>query len=228
MAQPTVANMKAIAQTLVLDTGTTNPGLSATDWLVLLNDALFMYAEMFPHVLPMSGLVGTLSLTSGQSGGTLTLNALTASDRDITSAFVRGASGCERAELTDLLRLIATDTTIGVPSRWALFSSGPGLAATSWVYTLKTWPLADAAYSIDFYGSMHPVTLTGDSDYTPFQEPEARTIARIAAVEAARLLGRPGDFIAGVAGPLPDQIRAKLGLALIDSRPREYEGKSSV
>lgn len=228
MAQLTVANMRAVAQELVLDTSSANPGLATADWLILLNDALFQYAAMFPNLLPLSGLLATASLTQHSATATLTLSGLTAPYRNITDAVVRGSAvPMERAEVLDLFRMFAADATEGTPSRWAIFSSAPG-QSTAMVYTARFWRIADAAYSIDFYGTVQPVALTGDSDTTLFQDAEARTIARIAALEGARLLGRSPDFINSLASRLPDAVKAKLYALEVDTRPREVEGKAIV
>lgn len=231
MAQPTVAQMRTVGQTLVMDTSTTNPGLSSTDWLVLLNDALFAYAAAFPNLLELTGLLGTATTSSGTQLSTLTLNATTTSVRSITNAFIRSTQDLQRAEFMDLLRRATKEPTQSIPTHYAIVSavsSAPGVASTSHVYSVRWWPIPDATYSVDFYGNVQPVTLTGDSDYTPFQEAEARTIARMAAVEAARLLGRSQAFVQGVAAPLPDEIKAAMGLQQIETRPKPVPGKPSV
>lgn len=220
--------MRAVAQELVLDTSSTNPGLSTAEWLILLNDAMFAYASQFPNLLPVTGLLGTAAITSGNSSTTLTLNALTASARNITNAFVRGVGPCERVELMDILRLIAQDTTQGAPTQYAIMSSTPGVTTTALVYTVKLWRIADASYNVDFYGTVNPITLTGDTDTTVFQEGEAREIARMAAVDASRLLGRPDSFTAQLIQSASERVKEKFYSQSIDTRPRSTSGKTSV
>jgi hypothetical protein len=228
MAQQTVANMRGFAQELVLDTSATNPGISTAIWLDLLNDAMFAYAENFADVTPLMGLLASsANFVSTATSTTVTFSGLTVAPRNITNAFLRKTGGTvlvnemERVNFTDLLRELVNVASLSPapPTRYAIVSSAPGVAATALVYTVRLWPISDNNYNIDFYGTVQPAALTGDSDTTVFQDVETRTITRMAAVEAARMLGRPGDFIGALAAPLSDRIKAHMGVMARDVRP---------
>ena len=220
--------MRAVGQELVIDTNASNPGLAAADWLILLNDAMHSYAEMFPDNIALSGVLVSHSIALNDKSVPMSFVPGTPIMRSITGVFLRGVGAMQSSPVLDILRKQALQPTVGTPTEYGFISSAPGTAATALAYTMYIWPIADASYTADVYGTVQPPSLTGDSDTSVFQDTDCRVIARMAAVEACRLLGRTPAFTQTVASPLPDRVRAHMGVAAREVVPRAYAGKPVV
>ena len=226
MAQPTLATIRGWVQGLVVDTGSYLGNTYYTDFI---NHAICQYAEIYPDTIALNGLiVGSTSISVGNKSVTVAFSSPPPILRNITGAFLTGKGALERAEVLDILRKQVSETTQGQPTQYAIYGNSPGTGSGSLTYKVLLWPIADASYTLDLYGSCQPPMLSGDSDYTNFMDAECHVIARMAALDAARALGRDPDFAQGIAAGLPDAVKAHLGVQVRDTQPRQYAGKSVV
>jgi hypothetical protein len=222
VASLTVANMRALGQSLVRDT----TALATSDWLLYLNDAMHAYAALFPDDPALSGALASLSLVLNDSTKDLSVDLR----RSVTFAKLTGyGTNLEMIDVGDVLRhRSAAGVTTGAPVEFGLRAKSVG--ATDRQLTIEFFPTADASYTLDVYGTVEPTALTGDSDLTPFGHNESRVIARMACIDAARALGRhhePG-FIESLAAALPDRVKEHYGVIERATRPRSISGKAVV
>lgn len=226
MAQLTLGQMRALTQRLVADTNPAASGLSISDYTAILNDSMMAYADMFPDSLALSGIIASVAFAANLKSATLALGTTPPTSRNVTGCFLRTTGPLSRAgSPLDILRLQVSDATTATPQQYSLESLLPG-QPTGNNYIMRLHPVPDAAYTVDVYGTTQPTPMLVDSDYTVFQDAECRIIARMAAVDAARLLGRGQDFVQQVASVLPDRVRAHMGVMVRDAGPRYAEGKS--
>lgn len=231
MAQMTLAQIRSLAQLHVQDTNSSALGLSNANYLDLINEALYAYAAMFPDDLSLSGRVLSASVLSGQTEKQVYLNGVVGNVRNITTAMLSTGTNrlLEIVTVPEILRAIDADsTTTGQPVKVAFASeeyiSGAN-TNTELAVTMFMWPKTNNTYTIYLYGTVQPTALSADSDKPPYGDHECRVIARMAAIEAARLLGRNQAFIQGLAAPLPDRVKEHYGTVSRGTLPRTFEGK---
>lgn len=220
MASMTNAQMRALAQVLVRDTSTVTPALQSSEWTQLLNDAMFVFAEVFPEECVAAQNVVTSSGTYSLSLPASPLRSIEYIERATGSAFVP----MEKVARTDIVRRISDESAspvTGIPKRFAAWRNN---ADATW--SLLVHPTPDDIYTLAVYGLRQPTALSADSDTTPYQDGSCRTIARLAAVEAARVIGRPQAFVDGLAQRLPQQIQAHYADIVRLESPRAYKGKA--
>lgn len=206
MAGPvlTRANLRDHVRLHVRDTSTTSPGLSDAQVNSLLNEALFSYASLADgdEVL-FNSVLATLS--AGSNGATLFFSVTPLS---LEALYLVGVGKLTRKPLLSILQHQEENPNeTGIPQFFAIDSAG---TRDSWAVYLNC--KADQGYSLSAWYRKEPTAYAGESTTTPFGDHAAYVISRMAMVEAARLLGRPQEFINNIASSLPDRIRSAMGV----------------
>lgn len=204
-ASLTLATARDLARLIAQDTATTDPGVSDAKVNALIEEARQWYASTFPE--------DTLALAYNEAsaGVTASLNITTTyTFRSLDTCFCTDTGTLydkvdyyllsQKAQKDTLASLAATDIASwgckrddAIDNRW----------------NLVFYPEAAVARKIRIYGHYEVVPLTGDSDVLLFGHHGSRVIARLAAIEVARLCGRPTDFIASIAANLPDRVMTR-------------------
>ena len=201
-ASLTLANARDLARLIAQDTATTAPGVSDTKANSFIEEARQWYASMFPD--------DTLGLAYNESSaGVTTSLALTTSStfRSLDTCFCTDTGTLyDKVDYYLLAQKSQKDTQTSVPASdiasWGCVRDP--VVDNKW--NLIFYPTAAVARKIRIYGHYEVAVLTGDSDVLLFGHHGSRVIARLAAVEIARLCGRPTDFIASIAANLPERV----------------------
>ena len=226
----TNANMRSLVQKLVRDSSTTSPGLASADYTDLLNDAMFAYVGLYPDDPGISGYIGSALASLGVAyTASITPFVATAVVRNVTAVTTSSLKPISLKPIGDILRQQSADATTGVPTECAFFTNGapnPVVAGTSFDRVLFLWRIPSANDTLSVFGQVEPTPLSADGDYTPFGQAACREIARMAAIDAARMLGRPAEFVAALGQSLPDRLAEHKSVIKRALSPRYYEGKA--
>lgn len=224
----TRSEARALGRLRVRDTSTVNPGISDANWNLLIEQARQFYAALHPEQFTRN--LGTFPCTQSAISFQATISAGNVEWRAITSAFLQDDSGTPTLytplrfseSLEDILKLQADDNTEATPDRLLILRSN----GSDTVLDIYLYPIPDLTYDIQLWGYFEPALLTGDSDPLLFGFHGSRTVAMIAALTAARILGRPEDFVRGIAEELPDRVATRAIEDARYTRPLSHPGKT--
>lgn len=206
MAGPvlTVTNMISDVRLHVRDTNTTSPGLSDSNVVSLLNRAYYDYCSIMDgdEVLTTSTNV---TLNQGSSTGSASFSVTPLS---IESCYLSGVKKLKKSNLQDLLSLRAENPSdTGEPTYFAVDFAGSRDTATVYFDTS-----ADQTYTAVLWFRKEPAALAAGNGTVPMGDHAAYTICMMAAVNAARVLGRPADFVNALGSQLPESIRSHMAV----------------
>jgi len=204
-ASLTLANARDLARLIAQDTATTAPGVSDAKVNSLIEEARQWYASTFPEDM--------LALAYNESSSAVTTSlALTTTNtfRSLDTCFCTDTGTLyDKVDYYLLVQKSQKDTQASVPASdiasWGCVRD----PVTDNKWNLIFYPTAAVARKIRIYGHYEVVPLTGDSDVLLFGHHGSRVIARLAAIEVARLCGRPTDFLASIAANLPDRVMTR-------------------
>ena len=204
-ASLTLANARDLARLIAQDTATTAPGVSDAKVNSLIEEARQWYASTFPEDM--------LALAYNESSSAVTTSlALTTTNtfRSLDTCFCTDTGTLyDKVDYYLLVQKSQKDTQASVPASdiasWGCVRDP--VIDNKW--NLIFYPTAAVARKIRIYGHYEVVPLTGDSDVLLFGHHGSRVIARLAAIEVARLCGRPTDFLASIAANLPDRVMTR-------------------
>ena len=201
-ASLTLANARDLARLIAQDTATTDPGVSDTKANALIEEARQWYASTFPE--------DTIALAYNESSA-----AVTASLAFTPGYAMRSLDTCFSTD-TGVMYDKVDYYLLSQKSQKDTQESVAASDITSWgcirdttvdnKWNLIFYPTAAVARKIRIYGHYEVTALTGDSDVLLFGHHGSRVIARLAALEMARLCGRPTDFLASIAANLPERV----------------------
>lgn len=200
---------RTYARTLVRDTSTANPGLSDATYNLLIAEARSEYAAMYPEQF-----TGDLSFGAAPTT-TATQFRKTFTPTDIVRNVLNiraNLSGTiytpleQTGSVQEILGLIASNGTNAPPTKY--FCVRTLNSDTQW--DVYFYPVPDNAYNLIFTANVEPSELSSDANPVLFNYSGSRTIARMAAIKAAIILGRSADYIQNLMATLPDQIRNRM------------------
>jgi len=204
-ASLTLANARDLARLIAQDTATTAPGVSDAKVNSLIEEARQWYASTFPEDM--------LAVAYNETSSAVTTSlALTTTNtfRSLDTCFCTDTGTLyDKVDYYLLVQKSQKDTQASVPASdiasWGCVRD----PVTDNKWNLIFYPTAAVARKIRIYGHYEVVPLTGDSDVLLFGHHGSRVIARLAAIEVARLCGRPTDFLASIAANLPDRVMTR-------------------
>jgi hypothetical protein len=83
------------------------------------------------------------------------------------------------------------------------------------------WPTADTTYQFPINVRKVPAILSaGSTDQPDVSEPASYTLARLAAAEAAYIVGEDSEFVANILRPVGEDILASMGMTGLALRPQ--------
>jgi hypothetical protein len=226
----TNAQMRSLAQKLVRDTAAISPGLASADWTDLLNVAMYDYCEIYPDDPGIAGFIGTAAVQANASvSDPIVMATATSVIKSVTFVSASGGRPIPLKPVGDIFRQVQADPSFGTIQECAFYTNGvpnPVVAGTSIDRVIVVWKQPSILTSLSISGTCEPTPLSADGDYTPFMQSSCRVIARMAAYDAARMLGRPSDFTQMLGATLPDKIAAHKGVIKRALAPRYFEGKA--
>lgn len=196
----TLATARDLARLIAQDTATTDPGVSDTKANSLIEEARQWYASTFPD--------DTIALAYNEaSAGVTTSLSLT------TTNTFRSLDTCFSTD-TGLLYDKVDWHLLTQKSQYDTQNSVAPSTITSWgcirtgdnTWNVIFYPSGASATKIRIYGHYEVPVLTADGDAVLFGNHGSRVIARLAALEMARICGRPADFLASIAANLPERV----------------------
>ncbi|HJW74957.1 MAG TPA: hypothetical protein VJ787_04715 [Thermoleophilia bacterium] len=208
MAILTLAQMETHARLLAQDSSASNPGLTQAQYFSLINEAAqYWTSEVSPRVKILS------ATASGATFATVNVKDLTDNGiADVLYALQATAAGnvtgtsVERVRISRMLELQEDATSSATITQWAMTRTAVGVATggnqgriTIYIYPKATGTLYLALAVRPWHTDM------AGTDVPDVSDEESRIIARMAATEAARLLGRDEAFINRIAALLPDK-----------------------
>lgn len=217
MASMTNAEMRALGQLNVRNTSTTAPGLTTAQWTMLLNEAMFEYAAIYPEECYTSENAAT---TLNSNSVSLTTSKLKTIDTGVEAGFPPLFDPLEKVTIQEINKFLIDDSSARSPQKFAAWRNNDD---DTW--SIRIWPKADGAYNIQWFGMREPTALSADADLTPFQESSCRAIVAMASVKAARLLGRSDAYVQQLASLVPDKVKEHQAVVERKHGPRYYEGK---
>lgn len=223
----TRSEARALARLRIRDTSTVNPGISDANLNLLIEEARQFYASLFPEQFVRN--LGTFASTASQIAFQATIAAGNVEWREITSVYLVGSATPTTYRpmrfanaLEEILEAQRLDPAEDEPRDVLVMRSN----GSDTVLDVFTWPIPDAIYSFQIWGRYEPALLTADGDALLFGFHGSRVVARIAALTAARVIGRPEDFVRGIEAELPDRVATRLREDLHFRKPLAYEGKA--
>lgn len=199
-ASLTLATARDLARLIAQDTATTAPGVSDTKANSLIEEARQWYASTFPddtialaYNESSAGVTTSLSLTTTNTFRSL--DTCFSTDSGLLYDKVDWHLLTQKSQY-DTLNSVAPSTI----TSWGCIRTGDN------TWSVIFYPSGASATHIRIYGHYEVPVLTGDSDLVLFGNHGSRVIARLAAIEMARLCGRPPEFIASIAANLPDRV----------------------
>lgn len=212
MANPSLATLKAFGRALVSDADSANYGVSDTDHTVLLNEAQQLYGAVYPE--DVGWTIDTAAIAQSSKSLNITTDAQ-------CRAVIRAARGAalgpilERRTVSDIIRKQNDFPAEGEISEYAIERSPDSMT----VFIFYPWPIPAPA-TTDIY--IFSVKDIADIDTTGsiWGSFAGYTIARIAAVSHAMILGR-FDRAGQIEKMLPERIQLYMKLNKIALRPNE-------
>lgn len=226
MAVLTAAEAEAFGRILYADTDASDPALTSSEWQKIHNEKYLRWHE---KVEPRYQIV-----TTGSSGFTLAGSASTVVGSLTTLAEIgqvlwyagAGTAGTEGVPLeilplSDFFRRRGVDTSAaGPPAIGSLTRENTDTEADIGKWRLRVWPNADATYQFPVMVRKVPVALAaGGTDQPDVSEPASYTIARLAAADAAYIVGEDSEFIANILRPVSQDVLASMGMTELALRP---------
>ena len=218
MAVLTYDEQESFGRLLALDTDTTSGGgLTTDEWQLLINDWYLRYKAEYDH----SVSTDTVNYAYGSYTSTVTL---TSAYRSIVSVKLSGTgSVLQRRDAAELYQQIYNNHELGTPVYYGFFSTA-GVGTGRKYFTLMLHPTPSQALypsgaNIDIYYESYPVTV-GPGDTMDVGDGPSRWIARMAAADAARILGRDPSVVAQILAPIPGDVKAKMGFEVSLTGPR--------
>lgn len=196
----TLATARDLARLIAQDTATTDPGVSDTKVNSLIEEARQWYASTFPD--------DTIALARNEaSPGVTTSLSLT------TTNTFRSLDTCFSTD-TGLLYDKVDWHLLTQKSQYDTQNSVAPSTITSWgcirtgdnAWSVIFYPSGAVATKIRIYGHYEVPVLAADIDPVLFGNHGSRVIARLAALEMARICGRQPEFLASIAANLPERV----------------------
>jgi len=214
-----VTNGTLLMRLWVQDTDTTLPGATDAEYLKAINDRYVSWFKIMEKRAKQSVLV-TLAANDFTKASSLT-NAMEilSVTRDVTSL---APAGMERMEWNELRNLQNYDSTTGTPIRYAAIKSPDD---QTWL--VATHPVPSGAFTLNAVHTLYPAELT--SGQTPILgDAEALWVYRLAASDMALSpIGRP-DLREGILAPVPEYVRAKMGVEQKRVDPKRRDETATV
>ena len=200
-ASLTLATARDLARLIAQDTATTDPGVSDTKANSLIEEARQWYASTFPD--------DTIALAYNEASAAVTsaISPLTTTNtfRSLDTCFSTDTGQLyDKVDWHLLKQKAQYDSVNSVPAStitsWGCIRTGDN----SW--DVLFYPTGSSSTHVRIYGHYEVPVLTADADPVLFGNHGSRVIARLAALEMARICGRPADFIASIAANLPERV----------------------
>lgn len=214
----TVANGITFMRQLLEDTDATLQGATDDELVVFINERYTWWWKSMEKRSTESVLIA-LAQSAFVTNSTLTTAEEVLSVHRVVSG--SQTSSMERMEWNELRNLQNYDSTEGTPIRYAVRKSA---ADQTWV--VATHPVPDGAYTLNAVHTSSPATMTS-SDTPILGNAECYSVYRLAAYDYAYFIGRP-DKADVILQPLPDQVKAKLGLEQKRQDPKRRDIEARI
>jgi hypothetical protein len=206
----TVTQARTYARELAQDEG---GAISDTTVLNILNEMMYLWvSEASPRITIYAP--SDLSTSFG-SANQYVKEVTTSTMADVLYAMSVTAAGgvygapMERVEMDEMLRLHAADTSDSdTPTKWAIqrvHRPSTDTAGDVGNFNLFIHPRSNGSAFVALALREWPIALSGSSNVLDVSDEEARIIARLVAIEIARLIGKDPGFIEGIARMMPDK-----------------------
>lgn len=229
MAVLTVSEIEALARILYADTDSSDPALTSSELTKLINDKYLRWHEKVEprYQIVTSGSSGFTTTSGGASAstvvGTLTTLAEIGQVLWYAGSGTSGTSGkpLEILPLADFFRRRGVNTSAsGPPAIGSLTRENTDTEADIGKWRLRVWPEADTTYQFVVVVRKVPVILAaGGVDQPDVSEPASYTLARLAAADAAYIVGEDAEFIANILRPVSQDVLGSMGMTELALRP---------
>ena len=213
-----LASALTATRRLYQDTSTTNPGVSDTILTELMSDKLaMMLTTIDRRAIIFEGTTGFAAAATNSKSVAGAQQNVVEYQSILRGATVAAGVAMEQWPLYKLLAAQVNDSTTGTPSKYALERVGVGavaVASTSvGLWKLHIHPIASGAFNFSGFAFYEPPILAsgGSLDTPDLTIEQQRTLVRMTAVEAARLLRRPAEFIDRLERLVPTRYQALIG-----------------
>lgn len=213
MASLTQTTAVALARLIAQDTHATDPGLSTAKVESLLEEARQWYASTFQddtfalaYTDSETGITGSLTIDTMRGGAPA--ECTKATYRSLDTLMLVSGTGLTKASILDRVDWSLLTQRIqkaGAPSGTSIATSWACRRLTDTTWNVIVFPNNDTARKVRIYGH-YEVPAMGAGAAVLFGNHGSRVIARLAAIEVARLNGQPDDFIASIASQLPERV----------------------
>jgi hypothetical protein len=219
MANPTLATLKTACRTLVSDSDATNYGVSDAELTVLLNEAQQLYGAVYPEDIGWTIDTATI----GQSSKSLNIT-VDADCRAVIRAHRTAALGpmLERKSVQKIIEQQNNDPTEGTISEYAIERSPDSITT----FIFYPWPIPAPATTDIYIFSLKDIEDI-DANGSIWGTFAGYTIARIAAVSHAMILGRY-ERVANLEKQLPERVQLYMKIHRIAMRPAAESGEATV
>jgi hypothetical protein len=223
----TLGEIRTEARLLAQDSDTINPGLVDVEWTNLINQAQQDFAALTPEYEVEMVLKLDFAVTDKRQ--TLTsanplIRYLSRCERTSDGGSLPGVP-MERLKLWELRDLQEnTGGTSATPGFWA--GHNPGIDDQTWHVYIHPLPAAAIPLDLHIFCAVYPTDLALTSDRVIFGPQAGHTIANLAAIGGAGLLGRSPEFIQRLNARLPVQYQGHELKKRGDRMPRPREQES--
>lgn len=207
-----------LARTYSRDKDPVDQGLSDTEMYSLLDQAMQDYSSFYPQDAVTE--LSTLTLSSGAEA-TSFLPTGNPNVRNLVRCEISSsgrAAELERITVGAARRLQEVEAETGTPRMWAA-ERLPGSASQGNDWVIYTVPIPSGSTVLKFWATLYPTALL-TMGFCVYGETAARIVARMAGIEAAKILGQDPGYIQSVAAGLPELIRNHALREMADNRPR--------
>ena len=222
----TLLSARTDARLYAVDTDTTDPALTDSEWNRLINGAWLDYARAFPERFSTSSSSPLLTVTMVASQYVYDLTSA-GGIMELTGAWVYNSgtklNSLDRADFDELYRLSQIESNVSstTPRSWGI------RRITDLSFQAILYPAPTLTYSVYIFGYKEPPQLSSDSTvFTYVTDAEVKWIARLAAIRGAGIIGREQAFIDRLWSDLPQNMRN--ALKSIESFKRPFPKAAEV
>lgn len=226
----TLLSCRTLARLYAVDTDTTDPALSNSEWNSLINTAYLDYARMYPEQFSTSATspMAAVTLTQGEYVYDVTTAAgvIEFTGAVNMSSATDAVGPLDRSDFTELYWLSFKEGAASgtYPSRWGVRRINDTLHQFV-VYPAPGAPATNKQVYV--FGYKEPAQLSSDSStFAGIADSEVKWIARLAAIRGAGVIGRSQEFVDRLWSDLPEKMR--LSWRKHESFKRPYSKPSEV
>jgi hypothetical protein len=216
-------------RTLILDLSTTEPTWSDAQILTRWNEKYLRWVEVIERRVQWAN-ASTMgwTLADGVSSDASDLKDIIEIERvffegtDIGNLSSTAGTLMEHVkELDDILRLLKDEPAKGTPAKYAIYRETSDTPAQVGPMRVIIHPPSNGTSYLSAMVRRYRTPIDTSTVTTPdVTETAAYTICRLVAAELAQAMGRDREFVDNILAPVPDEVRASMGVILRNQQRR--------